>query len=515
MKCNMTDESNLRSDGSRVFCLLVALGLVIAVGSQLVLAQARDPSDSSASQIKEALTRFESGVIERRLSNGLLVLFYPRGDAPVFSGAVGVGVGGADEPVGSTGVAHLLEHMAFKGTRNFGGSDPVREQALLAELEQLVDPSTGQPKDPARWKEINEELQKLWVTESFTREFEKRGSVGLNATTSADLTRYFVSLPREAFEFWSWAESERIINPVMRQFYQERDVVLEERRMRYENDPGGKLYERLISAAFDHHPYRNPVIGYEEDIRKLTASTTEQFQRQYYIASNIVIALAGDVNPERDMPLLERYFGRIPASSEPVQRPTVVEPELKAERRVVVEMQAAPQMYIAYRKPVYPDQSDPALSLLFEILTGSSQSPLYEQLVKKSRIASSVSYFEGPGGSYPNLVIFSLVPRAPHTNAEVLAEFDRVLEQVIRDGITQEQIDIARRGTVMDFIGRLRSNQSIALQLVSTQLVYHDWREMLRWMEKVNAVTSQDMIAVAKRYLVPENRVIAFLESEA
>jgi len=387
---------------------------------------------------------------------------------------------------------------------------------LLAELEQIVsrggDKHQVSPEDQARWLEIHDELKTLWASESFTREYEKRGASGMNATTDVELTRYFVSLPRNSFEFWGWAESERLVHPVMRQFYQERDVVMEERRMRYDNDPGGKLYETLLGQAFRIHPYRNPVIGYPDDINSLTATMMSEFHKAYYVPKNIVIAVVGDVDPQRDLPVLERYFGRLPRGTVP-GRPMQVEPPQEGERHFSVSMDSAPEMMIAYHKPPYPDPVDPPLSILFEVLAGSPISPLYEELVRKQRIATSVSSYEAPGNAYPNLVIFSLYPRAPHTNKELLAAFDKVLSDFLARGITPEQLENAKRSIAMAYLGQLRSNESLAMQLASAELIYNDWRVMVKWYDEVMKVTEQDVMRVAREYLRPNNRTIGYLES--
>jgi len=280
-------------------------------------------------ETRTTLARLGESVRFTTLSNGIRVVMYRRGVAPVFAGAVGVRVGGSDEKPGYTGIAHMLEHMAFKGTSRIGTRDYGREKKLLAELERLVAEQDVDGVIPtavrARWEEIHAELEKLWISEEFTRLFEERGASEMNATTDSELTRYFTNMPRGAFEFWCRLESERILDPAMRQFYRERDVVMEERRMRSDDSPGGRLYEKLLGITFLEHPYQNPVIGYARDISRLTASATQEFHRRYYVPGNIAISIVGDVNPERDLPILERYFGRIPPGPMP-ERPIAVEP---------------------------------------------------------------------------------------------------------------------------------------------------------------------------------------------
>ena len=447
----------------------------------------------------------------RTLPNGLRVLFYRRGTAPVFSGVVLARVGGSDETPGSTGISHMLEHMAFKGTSVIGTKDYGKEKPLLEELEAISLASNGardlSEEQQERWDALRKELEELWNPKEFDELFQVRGGVGLNAGTGKDTTSYYISLPRPAFEYWAWIETERIINPVMRQFYKERDVVMEERRMRYEDSPGGKLYEQMLATAYTQHPYRYPVIGYESDLRGLTATMITEFHKQYYSAENLVVAVVGDVDPDRDMPIIEKYFGKIPGGSLP-PRPLLQEPEQTGERRFTIEYKASPQVAIAYHKPNYPHKDDAPLSVMAEILSGSRVSPLYKKLVVEKRLVTSVSEYEAPGNAYPNLMMFSMEPRSPHTNAEAIAAFDKELAIFKRTPITNEQLSIAKRSIAVSYIGRLESNSSLASDLAYAELIYGDWQANLNWYHEVMAVTADDVQRVAKQYLVPEKRTI-------
>lgn len=475
-------------------------------------------ASSAAADVGETratLARLADNVHVATLSNGIRIVLYRRGVAPVFAGAVGVRVGGSDEKPGHTGIAHMLEHMAFKGTTSIGTSDFPREKRLLDELEELVRfqrPDGSLPEEQKkRWDAIHAELERIWVPEEFTRRYEERGAAGMNATTGAELTRYFTDMPRVAFEFWCRMESARILDPVMRQFYRERDVVLEERRMRSEDSPEGKLYEKLLGISFLNHPYQYPVIGYENDIRSLTASEVREFHRRFYVPGNIAVSVVGDVDPARDLPMLERYFGRIPRGPLPT-RPTAVEPPQEGQREVVIENKASPQMYISYRKMQYPHPDDAPVSILLEMLAGSSVSPLYQELVKKRQVAAAIGYDEAPGNAYPNLAIFSITTRAPHSNAEVLDAFDRVLARFVAHPIDPEALEIAKRAVAVEYLEHMRSNMSLAIDFVSSTLLYDNWRAMIDWYDQAMQVTADDIARVAKTYFVPSNRVVARLE---
>lgn len=468
-------------------------------------------AEAEVAETEEALNAMAEKVELHTLSNGVKVLFYRRGIAPVFSGVVLARVGGSDETPGATGISHMLEHMAFKGTHRIGTADYEREKELLYKLEVIAYQSDGArnltPEQKEEWDKIQQELEKLWQPKAFDELFQIRGGVGLNAGTGKDTTSYYISLPRPAFEYWAWIESQRILYPVMRQFYKERDVVMEERRMRYDDDPDGRLYEQLLATAYTQHPYRYPVIGYESDLRGLTATVTEEFQKKYYGAENLVVAVVGDVDPRKDLPILEKYFGEIPSIPSP-PRPQIKEPLQTGERHFRILYDASPRVSIAYHKPNYPHEDDAPLSVMAEILSGGRVSPLYKELVQKKRIVTSISEFEAPGNAYPNLMIFALRPRSPHTNGEAIKEFDRVLEQFKKGKVTDEHLSIAKRSIAVGYIGRLESNSSLASDLAYSELIYGDWRASLEWYREVMAVTAEDVIRVARQYLIPERRTI-------
>lgn len=470
--------------------------------------------DDSAS----ALSSMVAKVHYETLPNGVRVILYNRGTAPVFSGAVVVRVGGSDEVVGETGISHLFEHMAFKGTKAIGTKDFSREQRLLSRLEEISSESDAaqnlSPEQQEEWDDIHDELKEIWVSDDFTRQYEQQGAVGQNATTDKEFTKYFVDLPRSAFEFWCRMEADRLIRPVMRQFYQERDVVLEERRMRFDDDPGGRLYELLLGVAYQRHPYRAPVIGYEKDIRSLTASRLEAFRKKYYVPSNIVVSVVGRITPEEDMKVIKKYFGAIPKGPT-VQRDIDVEPEPSGERRVSLKMAASPQVIIAYAKPNYPDPDDPPLSVAAEILSGGKVSPLYVELVKRRQLAAAIGHEEGPGVAYPNLLMFAATVKAPHTTDALLSAFDRVVDRFKRVGPTEEQLQIAKRSIGMEYLGHLQSSQSLALDFASSELVYGSWKASVEWYDKMTQVTVEDVKRVSRKYLVDDRRTIATIERDS
>lgn len=537
----MTFFAALLRFGVALLCLTLAV-------TRLSTAFAEEKTNKSEQTLSEDfiddfLDKSKEGLETATLSNGLKVLFFKRVGAPVFAGAVTVQVGGVDEPEGATGISHMFEHMAFKGNDSIGTKDYARELPLLEAEERLMQQSRGRKlssKEQSELKGIRDQLRLLWDDEAYQRELSRRGAVGLNAQTSADQTIYYVKLPRGAFEYWCWAESERLVNPVLRQFYTERDVVLEERRMRFDDDPGGALYEKLLQVAFTKHNYRNPVIGYAADLSRLTASDLETYRQMYYVPDNIAISLVGDVDQKRDLPLLERYFGRLSVRSAPKMLHEA-EPPQQTERRFVIKKEASPQVLIAYHKPNYPDKRDPAITAASSILADGVTSRLFKSLVLEQQIAVGVDSEEAPGNRYPNLVIFSITPRAPHTVDEVIAAFDKVLEQFLRaevadrsrelnidniskdDGsmkyqqgmlhsdLTQELAKVKYSANV-GLVSSFDDTSGWAKLLGSASLMYGDHDAIFRWYREFNELTEDDVISVARELLKTSNRTVGILE---
>jgi len=428
-----------------------------------------------------------------------------------------VRVGGVDEQEGQTGISHMFEHMAFKGTSTIGTLDYSKEKKLLEQIEEIAlrYPAGKElsKEDQDRWAELTTELNKIWRADDLVKSFRIKGGQELNATTAKELTNYMISLPSSAFEFWCWIESERLLNPVLRQFYQERDVVMEERRMRYDDSPPGKLYELLLSTAFTIHPYRNPVIGHPQDIMSLTATETEAFRKHYYVPSNIVVSIVGDVDPKEDIAILEKYFGRLPKGPEP-KRISIVEPVQDGQREVRFNTRAAPQAFLAFKKPNYPHPDDAPIGVMAEMLAGTRSSPLFTELVRKRKVVTSIDYDETPGTAYPNLLLFSGVVRAPHSNDDFIRSFDEVVTMFKKSKVDEELLEIAKRSLAMSYLGHLKSNLSLARDFGSSELLHGGWESSIDWYDQAMAVTADDVKRVANTYLTGKTRTIARIESE-
>ena len=449
-----------------------------------------------------------------------------RPGAPVFTGYIRVKVGGGDETPGKTGIAHMLEHMAFKGTKKIGTRDWVRESSLLDQIEsvgvRLAELTrSGQGASPEadelrrRLKALQDQTDPFLVKDELSRAFTKNGASNFNATTSKDLTSYFVELPLSKMELWAYLDSERLKDPVFREFYQERDVVLEERRMRVDNSPFGKNLESLFSTAFEKSPYKDPTIGHEKDVSALTATDLKNFYKIYYVPQNMVGAVVGDIDIEQTKKILDRYFGSLPAGNTP---PPVrfEEPPQKGERRVAVKYEARDQMMMGYHKPTLPRREDYVFDLIAEIFCEGRTSRLHQALVEKKKIAQSVDCDAGsPGARFDNLFFVYASALGSHSPQELEKAIDVEIERLKREPVTAEELERARNQIVSSRLFKMKSNLGLAEALTYFEAVAGDWRYLLKHEEVLKTIDPQEIQDVAKRYLNKDNRTVSILSKGA
>lgn len=461
-------------------------------------------------------------VVEHRLANGLRLLMVERHDTPTVVAYITIGVGSVHETSETRGVAHLLEHMLFKGTTTLGTTDYSREQPLLTEIEQVgseLDRLRSQPAAAPtritalelRLKELQELHRPFVVKDVFSQLYSENGAVGFNAFTSKDLTTYLVSLPTNKLELWALLESERMKNAVLREFYTERDVIREERRRAYETDPRGLLYETLVSTAFSVHPYRNPIIGWHSDIANLSLAETRDFLRRYYAPVNTTIALVGDIRTSDAIALVERYFGDI-APGEPVPFVSAVEPEQRGEKRVTIDFDAEPQLAMAFHKPTLPNKDDYVFDLIDQILAQGMTSRLFKRLVEEQQVATSISTYGAPGSRYPNLFVIDAVPRHPHTLAEVEAAIIKELDRLKNEDVSAVELQKARNRLLTDNLRALRSNAGLARMLTTYQVLAGDWRYMVSYEARISELTAEDIRKTAQRWFTPQNRTVVVVQ---
>ena len=479
----------------------------------------------SAIALAQDVSSFEKRVTIKKLANGLTVIICERPEAPVFSFYTLVDAGSVQDPILATGLAHMFEHMAFKGTDKIGTTNYAAEKTALEKVESAYaayiserDKSVGQ--DAVRlkelekaWEDARKEADQYVVPNEFGKIIEQSGGEDMNASTSFDQTDYHYSLPENRLELWAYLESERFLHPVMREFYKERDVVKEERRMRTDSSPFGRLLEQFTEAAFAAHPYHRPTVGWMADLNHFSATDAQKFFDEYYVPSNMVIAIAGDVKSSEALPMLEKYFGRIPSHPHPDEI-TTTEPPQNSERRVVLKDPSQPIYIEGYHRPDYLSKDDAVFDAISDLLSEGRTSRLYRALVRDKKIASFSEGFTGyPGVKYPHLFAFLAVPLPGHKPQEIGDAIHAEIDRLKKEDISDEELKMIKTRSKASLIRGLADNQGLATQLAVYQIRYNDWRELFRSVDRIDAVTKADIRRVANEVFVDTNRTVAIIEN--
>ena len=470
----------------------------------------------------QSLKDFEKRVTEFTLGNGLHFIIFERHEAPVVSFHSYVNAGSVDDPGGETGIAHMFEHMAFKGTETIGTKNYPLERKAMDEVEHVYDEydaerNKGVKADPKKLEDLQQQLKTAMekadsyvIPNAYPELIEANGGVGMNAGTGEDSTNYFYNFPRNRLELWFLLESQRFYDPVFREFYKERDVVREERRMRVESSPQGQLAEALLATAFAAHPYRNMPGGWASDIENFRLTEAVAFYKKYYVPANITIGIAGDVDPKECRRLADKYFSILPSGPLP-SGPRTIEPPQRGEKRVEVESPAQPFMAIAYKRPDQLDKDDSVFDVLSEVLAGERTGLLYTELVRDKKIAlGAAAESSFPGGKYPNLFLFFLVPNRGHSVDENEKACYQIIERLKTQKVSDDTLQRIKTKVRAALIRRLDSNSGMADALTSYHANYGDWRKLFTSIDDTDKVTADDVMRVAKQYLVPETRTVGY-----
>lgn len=467
------------------------------------------------------LKQFEKKVTEFSLANGLHFIVVERHEAPVVSCHTYVHAGSVDDPEGLTGIAHMFEHMAFKGTKSIGSHNWPEEQKAIEEIERVYDrleqeqnkgPKADQNKVGQLKAELSVALSKAnayVVPNMYPRLIEENGGVGLNAQTGLDATEYYYSLPSNRLELWFLLESQRFLQPVFREFYKERDVVLEEYRMRVESNPQGKLMQTFLASAFAAHPYRRLGAGWPSDIQSLRSKHAQAFFETYYVPGNITLAVVGDVNPAEARRLAEKYFA--PMRNRPLP-PLVhtVEPKQEGLKQAEVQSPAQPLVFIGYKRPDQYDKDDPVFDVISGLLAGGRTGLLYKELVRDKKLAlAAEAAATFPDGRYPNLFLFFLVPNLGRTQEENQKALEELLERFKSEQPDAQSLARVKTKFRAGVIRRLDNNPSLASLLTIFYATYGDWRKLFTGLDEIDKVSAADVQRVARQYFIPEARTIA------
>jgi predicted Zn-dependent peptidase len=473
------------------------------------------------------LASFEKRTTVKKLPNGLTVIICERPEAPVFSFFTHVDAGSVQDPLGKTGLAHMFEHMAFKGTETIGTNDYAAEKIALAKVETTYaayiaerDKPFGRDEQKLKtlqktWQDAIGEAQKYVIPNQFSQILESNGAEGLNAFTNDDETAYHYSLPENRLELWAYLESERFLQPVMREFYKERNVVIEERRLRTDSSPIGRLLEQFTTAAFQAHPYHRPTIGWMSDLNSFSATDAKNFFDRYYIPSNMVVAVVGDVKVAQAMPIIEKYFGRLPTHPTPDER-TTTEPPQNSERRVVLEDASQPVYLEGYHRPDFRSPDDAVYDAIADLMSNGRTSRLYRALVRDKKIASDSAGFTGlPGNKYPHLFAFYAIPLPGHKPDEMASAIHAEIDRLKKEDISDEELQMIKTRSKANLIRGLGNNEGLASQLAIYQARYGDWRELFQSVDRIDKVTKADIRRVANQTFVPANRTVGIIETVA
>ena len=477
-------------------------------------------------------------VTERRLSNGFKLLLVERHEEPRIAGGWVVKVGSSNERPGITGIAHLFEHMMFKGTPTLGTKDAKRDLELIAEQEQvrsemrkeeaalrqslrrgeLEDITRAESTTPrykeleARFKKLIDEQRQLLVKNEFDRIYTTAGASGMNAFTSEDMTGYFITVPANKLELWCWMESERLLRPVFREFYAERDVVYEERRMRVESTPIGKFAEEFNATFWDAHPYMWPVLGWPSDIPNISKKDADAFYSLYYQPQNITLILVGDFKSDDAEILVNRYFGRIPAGTQPPPEVVTREPAQPAEKRMYAEAETNPQVDILWKTVAFQHKDSYALDVL-QLLLSNRTGRLYKGLVLGKEVATEV-YAQQDSKKWAGYFNIGGEAKDGRTPQEVEEAIYGELERIQAELVPTEELQKVKNQFAAFEYRKLAANFPIFMQVLQSEGL-GDWREVNQANEKLQAVTAEDVQRVAKKYFTRENRAVAIYTRKA
>ncbi|MBN2378475.1 insulinase family protein [candidate division WOR-3 bacterium] len=461
----------------------------------------------------------KSRVVVHEIENGMRFLIFERHDAPLVSMNILVKAGAANEVTTKTGIAHLLEHLAFKGTQTIGTTDYTSERKALEELDAAFEAYHSALRKGADSATVaalytefgnkQEQASGYVVQAEFSEIYERNGGWGLNASTSLDYTHYYLTLPSNRFELWCAMESDRLNNSVFREFYSERDVVLEERRMWIDNNPYGLLYEELESIAYKAHSYGHPVLGYYDDVKNLSCQDVRTFYETYYVPQCMTAAIVGDVDADDAIELIDTYFGRIPSRPDPPELVTTEPPQPGIRR---VEMNGrSPHLWMNFHTVPAEHPDVLSLELLSIVLTSGPSSRLYRSLVEEKKMASDLGFHRGnfAQAGYMTLVGYPMKGKtAAQLEEAVLDEFMALKE----NPITQEELDAAKARWKVWFYSPLSSNLSLAFFLCWYDRCKGGWSELFDRIEEVDKITCQDLMDVSEHYLDPEKRTVATME---
>ncbi len=460
----------------------------------------------SLSTVQLSAQEIKLPVYREVLDNGLVVLINPNHQAPIVAARLFFTTGSVHEAPGRSGIAHMLEHMLFKGTKKTGITDSILDAQYIHQIDsvralmrsaRLKKDSTLLATEKSSYDSLLTEHRKIFVKDELWETYLKEGGTGLNAFTSDLMTAYFVTLPKNKLELYFWLEADRMQYGVLREFYPERDVVREERRMRYEDSPTGRYWETLTAVFYEAFPFRVPTIGWASDIEQLTRKQAQDHYDKYYKPNNAILVLSGDVKPEEIMPQVRQYFAPIPRGESHAEI-LIKEPEQVAHKSIVqYKDDAKPRVDIMFHTPSINHKDIYALDVIEGVLNGAS-GRLNRELVIKKKIANGVS-----SGNYADKYMssfnLSAVLKDPTKHQEVIKAIWTEIKKLQDTPISNRELQKVKNQVVAKTVRSLENIEHLATQLAFYEM-YGDWNIISTFPAGVQKVTPEEVQAVAKQY---------------
>lgn len=470
-------------------------------------------------------SKIKNNISEFTLPNGLKFILLEDHSVPIASFVTYANVGGADERIGIYGLSHFLEHMAFKGTSEVGTTNYAAEKKIFAKMDVVFDKILAEKgavkPDETKIKALNEELAKLQeeaskyvVDAEFDGLLKRNGVSGMNAGTNKDATIYFYSLPSNKAELWAYLESARFIDPVFREFYKERGVIQEERRVRTENNPVGKLLEEMQAMAFKDHPYKVSVVGPMSNIDNVTRADMKDYFLTNYTAKNLVIGVTGDITPAQLKKLAKKYFSKM-RSGKKNHRLLTVEPKQLGEKHLTTYEDSQPFLFLGYHIPSMLHEDFIKFSVLNNILTNGRSSRLKKKMEIDEKTALAVFAFAGyPGNKYPALYLIGAVPNSGHSTDEMLKAVETEIENLKKNPVSAEELQSAKTRLKVGNIRQLKSNRGLLMGMLNAEMVLGSWEKVFDNLTDIEKVTAEDIQKLVNTYLVKDNRTTARIEKK-
>ncbi len=503
----------MRFAGNLLWILAAGLGFA----AQDLPAQQLPAQNLPAPDLKD----LEKRVTEFSLPNGAHFIVLERHDAPLISFHMRLNAGSLYDPAGQTGLAHLVERLAFKGTESIGTRNWAEEKKALDAIEEVYDrmeaeANKGLKADQSRVDMLRtqarlaiENARRSVVANEYQRIFSENGAAALEARTTNAAAEFSVTLPSNRGELWFLMESQRLQHPAFREVYAERDASVAEYRQHTESAQGRVLGE-LVATAFTAFPYRNPLTGWPNDVSNLRRGDVKAFFERYYVPGNITVVICGDADPAEIKRLAERYFGPMAAKSMPPLF-HADEPPQAGPRTTVVEIPGDPILAVSYKRPSQYDRDDAVFDLI-QLVVGQGRSGLLRSLaVEEKHVAVNTQVVATfPDGRGPSLFTFLLFPAPGHTVEENQQALEDVLQRLKTTPLDEQTLARAKAQGRATVLRRLGSNGQMAELLALCHAEYGGWRKLFTNLEALKAVTAEQVTRVANRYFVATGRTTAY-----